>query len=161
MRLTIIPSDNSVYMNGIGYSDLDMTWIPEIDGKKIHAVQWLDHEGEIEFVGPHQNQRIVDLSEFEKAITLWNDRKAEEDFLRQQQSEAEERRRKEEEERLRSQFLDFDDQFERELDEFDENPNIAPSETHIPPVEPLMYKEENEDEDEDLFYDIEELLREI
>jgi len=161
MRLTIIPSDNSVYMNGIGYSDLDMTWIPEIDGKKIHAVQWLDHEGEIEFVGPHQNQRIVDLGEFEKAITLWNDRKAEEDFLRQQQSEAEERRRKEEEERLRSQFLDFDDQFERELDEIDENTNIAPSEIHIPPVEPLMDNEENEDEDEDLFYDIEELLREI
>ena len=50
MRLTIIPSDGSIYVDCRGYTNLDLTWIPEIDGKKVHAVQWEDGQGEVEFV---------------------------------------------------------------------------------------------------------------
>jgi len=169
MRLTIIPSDGSVYVDGSGYTNLDLTWIPEIDGKKVHAVQWLDGEGEVEFVGPEQNLKINDLGVFEQAISLWNEKKEEEEAFLKQQLELEERRKREEEERLRSQFITFDDYDEEyglgieEFSELDEKPYIPPTPTHIPPVEPpLAYADTNEeDEDEDLFYDIEELLKEI
>lgn len=137
MRLTIIPSDTTVYVDGVAYSNIDLTWIPEIDGKKIHALQWLDGTGHIEFVGPDQNLEITTLSldgicNFEKAIDLWNEKKEEHDNLIKKQLEEEERIRKEEEDRIQAQFL----------------------ETHVP-------ASEDEDEDEDLFYDIEELLKEI
>jgi hypothetical protein len=137
MKLSIIPSDSAVYIDEICYHDIDMSWIPEIDGKIVHAVQWLDNKGEIEFVGPHQNMKIDTLvlhgiCNFEQAIELWNEKKTEEDAFRKKILEEEEQRRKEEEERVQSQFL----------------------ETHIP-------ASEEEDEDEDLFYDIEELLKEI
>jgi hypothetical protein len=173
VRLSIIPIDNSVYVDGVCYHNIDMSWIPDIDGKKVHAVQWLDQEGEIEFVGPAQNLKIGDLGIFEKAIDLWNEKKEEEDVFRQKQLEDEERRKKEEEERARSQFiyfyddeLDEDNDLQTEIDEIDdltERINIAPSESHIPPIKNIRHDEENGevDEDEDLFYDIEELLKEI
>jgi hypothetical protein len=165
MRLTIIPVDNLVYIDGVCYHHIDMTWIPNIDGKKVHAVQWSDDEGEIEFVGPDQNLKITELGVFEKAVDLWNEKKEEEDAFLQRQLEEEERRKSEQEERLKSQFLNFDDtDFDDldDIDDLDEKLYIPPSETHIPPVESLMNKEEDEEEeDEDLFYDIEELLREI
>ena len=71
MRLTIIPCDKSVYIDGVAYLDIDMTWIPTIEGKEIHAVQWSNDEGEIEFVGNFQNLKIETLGVFEKAIKLW------------------------------------------------------------------------------------------
>lgn len=132
MRLTIIPSDNTVYVDQVPYGNIDMDWISDIDGKKIHAVQWLDDVGEIEFVGDHQNLKITELGSFQKAIDLWNEKQKEYEAFLQKQLEEEDRLRREEEERLQSQFL----------------------ETHIP-------ASDDEDEDEDLFYDIEELLKEI
>jgi hypothetical protein len=143
MRLTIIPSDSTVYIDGKSYGNIDLSWIPDIDEKKVHAIQWLDEdedgmgEGHIEFVGPDPNLEITTLGiegfcSFQKAIHQWNEKKVEEDAFIKQQLEEEERRKKEEEERIQSQFL----------------------ETHIP-------ASEDEDEDEDLFYDIEELLKEI
>lgn len=139
MKLTIIPADQSVYIDQISYGNIDLSWIPEIDGKIVQALQWSDNKGEIEFIGSHQNLEIDTLvldgiCNFEKAIELWNEKKEEEEALVQQQLEEEERLRKEEEER-KAQFL----------------------ETHIP----AATLEEESDEDEDLFYDIEELLKEI
>lgn len=139
MRLTIIPADNRVNLDQVSYGDIDLSWIPEIDGKIVHAVQWLDGKGEIEFVGSHQNLEINTLvldgiCNFEKAIELWNEKREEEESFIQQRLAEEERLRKEEEER-QAQFL----------------------ETHIP----ASTTEDEEDEDEDLFYDIEELLKEI
>lgn len=167
MRLTIIPSDNCIYVDGTGYSGLDLTWVPNIDGKKVHAVQWLDGEGEIEFVGPHQNLRITELGVFEQAIDIWNIKNDEEVARRKIELELEERRKREEEERLKSQFLSFQDDEDEEfgisideLDELTEKPVIPPTPEHIPPIEPPLVENE-EDEDEDLFYDIEELLKEI
>lgn len=145
MRLTIIPVDKTVYVDGLPYGDIDMSWVPEIDGKSIHAVQWLDDgevgEGEIEFVGPHQNLKITSLDiegicSFKKSIEQWNEKKEEYEAWLQQRLEDEERIRKEQEDLLQSQFLDF-------------------NKTHIPA------SEEVEEDDDDLFYDIEELLKEI
>lgn len=171
MKLSIIPSDKVVYLNGVPYLDIDLSWIDDIDGKKVHAVQWLNDEGEVEFVGPHQNLKITELGIFEKAVDLWNEKKEEHEEFLQKQLELEERLKKELEERAKSQFLSFDDdEIGLDVDEFDslvdnelQNANIPPTETHIPPIEPVINSEEsNEDEeDEDLFYDIEELLKEI
>lgn len=129
MRLTIIPESNVVSIDRIPYHGMDMSWVPEINGHKIHAVQWLDGEGEIELVngiGPHV--KITTLGVFEKAVELWNERKIEQDALEQQRLIEEERLRQEEIERLKSQFI---------LDAA------------------------SDDEDDELFYDIEELLKEI
>lgn len=173
MRLSIIPSDKVVYMDGVPYVDIDLSWIDDIDGKKVHAVQWTDGEGHVEFVGPHQNLQISELGVFEKAISLWNEKKEEHETFLQQQLELEEKFRKEQEERAKSQFLSFDDdedvgldisEFDSLVDDLPEEATIPPTETHIPPIEPpLVTSDENseEEEDEDLFYDIEELLREI
>ena len=75
MRLSIIPSDKVVYMDGVPYVDIDLSWIDDIDGKKVHAVQWADGEGHVEFVGPHQNLQFSELGVFEKAKSLWNEKK--------------------------------------------------------------------------------------
>jgi hypothetical protein len=145
MRLTIIPSDKTVYVDFVSYDNIDLSWLPPIDGKTIHAVQWDGDkgEGEVEFVGPHQNLKITSLGvenvcSFERALEQWNVRKDEEEAIIQARLEEEERLKKEQEEMLQSQFL------------FEFN------KTHLPTTE-----EEVDDEEEDLFYDIEELLKEI
>jgi hypothetical protein len=149
MKLSIIPIDSTVYIDGKSYGDIDLTWIPDIEGKKVHAIQWEEEdgvgEGEIEFVGPDQNLKITTLGiegfcSFQKAIDQWNEKKVEEETLLQQYLEEQERLKKEEEDRIQSQFLLF-------------------NQTHLPPTE-----NENmgvDEEEEDLFYDIEELLKEI
>lgn len=145
MKLTIIPSDGTVYVDYVSYNNIDLSWIPPIDGKTIHAVQWDSdaEEGEVEFVGPHQNLKINSLlvenvCSFERAIEQWNIRREEEEAIIQYRLEEEARLKKEEEEMLQAQFL------------FEFN------KTHLPADE-----EEVDDGDEDLFYDIEELLKEI
>lgn len=143
MRVSIIPADNAVYVDYVCYNDIDLTWLPPIDGKSIHAIQWDGDagEGEIEFIGPDQNLKITTLGvegvcSFERAVEQWNVRKDEEEKLAQQRLEEEERLRKEQEELLQAQFIEF-------------------NKTHLPAAE------NEEEDDEDLFYDIEELLKEI
>lgn len=47
MRLTIIPSDTSVYVDGVAKMDLDLTacGVPST----VHAFQWYDTRGWLEF----------------------------------------------------------------------------------------------------------------
>ena len=134
MRLTIITEDKTVLVNRVAYT-VDMDWVPEIEGKKVWAVQWFDSEGEVEFYGPSQSLKITKLGVFEKAIELWNLKKEEADKeadkLEQQRLEEEARLLAEQEELRKSMFT------------------IVPDD------------EEEDDEEEDLFYDIEELLKEI
>lgn len=54
MRLTIIPSDGAVYENGVCYSHL--TW--EGTPANIHALQWQDVAGWIEFNDGTPNEEI-------------------------------------------------------------------------------------------------------
>jgi len=153
MRLTIVPIDKAVYLNGKCYNNIDLSWIPDIDGKKIHAVQWFDEdddglgEGEVEFVGPYQNLPITTLGIegfciFQKAIDQWNEKQEEEEALRQEYLAEEERLKQEEEERLHANFLSF-------------------NKAYLPVLEEEDTEKDSEEDGENIFYDIEELLKEI
>lgn len=155
MRLTIIPIDKAVYLDGKCYNDIDLSWIPDIEGKKVHAIQWQEEdgvgEGEIEFVGPDQNLKITTLGiegfcSFQKAIDQWNEKLEEEEALYQEYLAEQERLKKEEEERIHANFLAFNQAYLPVLDDEDEDGNP---------------KEDSDDEEENIFYDIEELLKEI
>jgi hypothetical protein len=81
MRLTIIPVDGAVYKEGFSYSGLDLSFAPT----DIHALQWYDTYGEIEFkrqfvnntiVHP-QNQIITELPEWvSQALVKWDEAEA-------------------------------------------------------------------------------------
>lgn len=155
MRLTIIPIDKAVYLNGKCYHDIDLSWIPDIEDKKVHAIQWEEEdgvgEGEIEFVGPYQNLKITTLGiegfcSFQKAIDQWNEKQEEEEALYQEYLAEQERLKKEEEERIQANFLSFNQAYLPVLGDEDEDGNP---------------KEDGDEEEENIFYDIEELLKEI
>lgn len=153
MKLTIIPIDKAVYVDGKCYHDIDLSWIPDVDDKQIHAVQWEGEDGvgecEIEFVGPSENLKTTILGiegfcSFQKAIDQWNEKLEEEEALHQEYLAEQERLKKEEEERIQANFLAFNQAYLPALEDGDGN-----------------LKEEDEEEEENIFYDIEELLKEI
>ena len=75
MRLTIVPIDNNVGVDGVfhGYLDLSSCGIPA----NIHALQWYETEGEVEFINnpdrtKPQNEFINTLPEWALAcVTVW------------------------------------------------------------------------------------------
>ena len=69
MRLTIIPSDGAVYKDGVCYSGLFWAGTP-ID---VHALQWVDVEGWIEFKISTPNEIITSLPAWaENALAAWD-----------------------------------------------------------------------------------------
>lgn len=72
MRVTIVPEDKLVIVNGEARSPLDF-----IVPSNIHAVQWYGTHGEVEFVGGSidvpkpQNEAITDLAPFQAALDAW------------------------------------------------------------------------------------------
>ena len=152
MKVHIIPSDNVGGVDGVSYFDIDLSWIPEVDGKVIHAVHWDDEteEGEVEFVGPDQPLPITsfgidNVCSFLKAISQWQQKRDEEvEFIRQEEESAD-RMKKELDAAMQETMLDF-------------------NRTHLaynPTEEGEETAEEDGEEEEDLYYDIEELLKEI
>jgi hypothetical protein len=81
MRITIIPSDEKISINGEPIVGCDVSWIPEFVGditgvpQKVHAVQWYDDHGEIELVTRDNSIVITELGVFEQAITKYEERK--------------------------------------------------------------------------------------
>jgi hypothetical protein len=78
MRVTIIPSDGFVSIDGYGFSGLNLSSIDPT----VHAVQWYDTYGEIEIKNPVTgrmvvNTEITSLEQFQVAIDIWNSRKEE------------------------------------------------------------------------------------
>jgi len=76
MRITIIPDDKFVSVDGDGLTDLDLSFIDS----NIHAIQWYDTYGEVEYKDPvtqkmTYNREITDLSEFQQAIAIWQTEK--------------------------------------------------------------------------------------
>lgn len=67
MRLTIIVSDGSVGEDGLFYNDLDLSScnIPA----DVHALQWFDTYGWIEFKEPVPNQDITELPAWANCCT--------------------------------------------------------------------------------------------
>jgi hypothetical protein len=77
MRLTIVPIDKKVGVDELFFSNLDLAScnIPA----NIHALQWYDTEGEVEFNGrpKPQNELISELPEWANAcVEKWNEVKA-------------------------------------------------------------------------------------
>lgn len=68
MKLTIIHSDRAVYKDNIVYLDLILEGTPE----NVHALQWKDNEGWIEFNDGTSNQNITELPQWAlNAIDAW------------------------------------------------------------------------------------------
>ena len=68
MKLTIIPSDGAVYENGVSY--LDLTW--QGTPLNVHALQWLDVSGWIEFNDDTPNEDITVLPQWaNNAMDAW------------------------------------------------------------------------------------------
>ena len=69
MKITIIPSDQAVYKDGVSYFDLTLNSIP-ID---VHALQWDNNAGHIEYknhVKP--NEFISSLPQWANdAVVIW------------------------------------------------------------------------------------------
>lgn len=66
-RLTIIPSDNAVYVDGLCYSGLDLEFTPN----DVHALQWFGESGWIERQG-EANEIISQLPDWAlQAQSLW------------------------------------------------------------------------------------------
>lgn len=89
MRLTIIPVDGAVYVNGVSYAGLDLSFVPA----DVHALQWYDTFGELEFkrsfvdgkIVHSQNQVITELPSWANVcVTKWNEAKASEEIAKQE-----------------------------------------------------------------------------
>lgn len=78
MKLTIIPSDGAVYKDGVSYSGLDLSGIPE----NVHALQWNGDSGWIEFNNESEfrkpaNEKIDALPDWANdALVKWDEAKA-------------------------------------------------------------------------------------
>jgi hypothetical protein len=151
MQIHIIPKSAKVNVDGYAYFNIDLSWIPDVDGKEIHAVHWNDEtkEGEVEFVGPAHPMPITSfgiegLCTFSKALVQWQEKRDQELYEEEQIKLKEENAKKQLEEELKAQFLTTHLPFDPDEEE-DELPT----------------DEVEEETEEDLYYDIEELLREI
>lgn len=73
MRVTIIPADGFVSIDGLGYSGLDLSAIDQT----VHAVQWSGDSGEVEMKDAVTgmlvaNAAIDSLDDYQTAIDQWN-----------------------------------------------------------------------------------------
>jgi hypothetical protein len=70
MRLTILPADKYISINNQGFLNIqeDLSWIPS----NVHALQWYDTWGEVEYNDGTANERIEELGIFEQAIQTHN-----------------------------------------------------------------------------------------
>jgi len=153
MKVSIITIDKAAYVDGQAFLDIDLSWIPQIEEKIIHSVQWDDETQicEIEFADSTENLQtnilgVEGIVDFQKAVSQWTRVRDDIAAAEELRIQEEERISRENEEAVQAQFIEF----EREY-----NTN------HLPPVEGEEESVEDDEEDEDLFYDIEELLKEI
>lgn len=73
MKLTIIPKTGSVYKNDISYSDLVWDGTPP----DVHALQWLDVSGWIEYEDYSPNTQIDTLPDWaNNAVAAWDQARA-------------------------------------------------------------------------------------
>ena len=73
MKITIIPSDNTIGIDGDFLLSIqqDISWIPE----NIHAVQWYNTWGEVEYTDGSPNERIEELGIYQQAVIDFNNEK--------------------------------------------------------------------------------------
>jgi hypothetical protein len=70
MKLTIVPDDRLIGIGGTFFENIqqDLSWIPS----NVHAVQWSDSSGEIEYNDGTPNEIISDLGIYAQAQTDFN-----------------------------------------------------------------------------------------
>jgi hypothetical protein len=91
MKLTIIKNDGTVYKDSVSYADLSLPTIPS----DIHALQWNDSVGHIEFVNNIKiNEAITELPSWANdALIAWQTAyEAEQAEIARLQAEAEAKR---------------------------------------------------------------------
>lgn len=73
MRITIVPIDRTIIVDGEGLTEIeqDWSWI----SPDIHAIQWYDDHGEIEYIDNRPNERITELGNFFTAVQKLNSEK--------------------------------------------------------------------------------------
>lgn len=69
MRLTIVPSDKAIIVDGQAYSGIttDWSWCPE----NVHALQWYDTWGEIEHSDNSPNEKIESLGIYQEGYDIF------------------------------------------------------------------------------------------
>lgn len=80
MRLIIVPADGFVSVNGVGFNNLDLSFM----ASSVHAVQWYETNGEIEVKDPVTgrmvaNEVITSVDAFQPAIDVWQTAKTAQD----------------------------------------------------------------------------------
>jgi hypothetical protein len=79
MRLTIVPEDGFVSIDGKGFTNLDLSFLDT----SIHAIQWYGAEGEIERKNSQgkiiSNEVITSILPYQLAIDKWNTAKLEQE----------------------------------------------------------------------------------
>jgi hypothetical protein len=82
MRVTIIPADGFVSVDGEGYGKLDLSFIDA----SVHAIQWYDTDGEIERRDERgrvvANEDFADLTPYQAALDAWQVAKEEAETVR-------------------------------------------------------------------------------
>lgn len=70
MRITIIPSDKTIGIDGDFLLSIqqDFSWIPS----NVHAVQWYETWGEVEYTDGSPNERIEELGIYQQAVIDFN-----------------------------------------------------------------------------------------
>lgn len=91
MKLTIIPEDKCVIIDGNPQNGIDMSWVPEIElengtSASVHVVQWYGNYGQIELEGSYDNIKINELGIFEKAIELHQQKTKEIEYAIEQET---------------------------------------------------------------------------
>lgn len=89
MRLTIIPADGFVSIDGVGFGKLDLSFM----AASVHAVQWYETHGEIEVKDPVTgrmvaNEVITSIDAFQPAIDAWQAAKTAEEAAAAEAAEA-------------------------------------------------------------------------
>jgi hypothetical protein len=71
MKITIIPEDGFVAVDGDGYSKLDLSFMDT----NIHALQWYGSDGEIERKDERgrivSNEEVTDITPYQTALDSW------------------------------------------------------------------------------------------
>ena len=72
MKLTVVTSDLTVIKDNEAYIVADLSHLD----KNIHAIQWQDTTGEIEYLDSTPNLVINDITPYNQCVTDWETAKA-------------------------------------------------------------------------------------
>lgn len=72
MRLTVIVDDQQVCIDGVCFDGIDLS---QLSQNNIHAIQWYETYGEVEYTSRVENLKIDSLDDFLWVIDAWEAQK--------------------------------------------------------------------------------------